>query len=743
MSDTGDFYLRYADALKAYLQSGDEADLAIGHELGRRALRDRMSVLDIIEHHSRLLGARDESATAALLFLLQTLAALDVATRGFLDGTRRYEQQRARAENLADRDEFRSALVNSLQEGFFVADHTGAVVEINDAFADITGYGPKDLPYRPPYPWLADDSKAAAVGAPPARGSPRWSALARDGTVTAETLIRHRDGHTRWVAVSINAVTPHPSGPDAYVGTIRDITAQRAAAERERAVARLATAVSVARNVDEVLSITLTQCRATLDAQRLIAVMWPKNGGDPTIHEAGEPSVSSWHDLDPDWRRTFEDARDWLPLTVTPVGAAPTAGTTRGFVAVLSGARDVLLSLEHRVPRRVSAEDRHLVTALVGHLSLAMQHVRQFETARETSLTLQRSMLAPTTLPPGFAVRYEPAVPPLEIGGDFYDVLPVGEHRIGVVVGDCVGRGLSAAAVMGQLRASTRALLLTGAEPATLLEQLDSVTEFIPDAFCSTVFVAIVDTESGTVRYSSAGHVPPVLASPSSPPELLTDARSVPLAVHRDEPRPQASRPMALGSTLMLYTDGLVERREVSIDDQINRVAHVVTDTLALPVETVADAVLSRLAPEQGYDDDVAIVLYRRVRSPLVIDEDALAHRLTTVRHRLAAWLRANDIPEPTAADIVLVVNEACSNCAEHAYRGRDPGKMRIEADVLDGGVRVRVADSGSWKTPPADPGTRGRGLQLIRAVSEHVELDGTPAGTTVETTFRLPEPQN
>ena len=102
-------------------------------------------MLDIIENHSRLVEQIEQGTpgdtAAALQFLLQTLAALDVATRGFLDGTRRYEQQRARADDLADRDEFRNALVNSLQEGFFVADHTGAIVEINDAFADITGYG--------------------------------------------------------------------------------------------------------------------------------------------------------------------------------------------------------------------------------------------------------------------------------------------------------------------------------------------------------------------------------------------------------------------------------------------------------------------------------------------------------------------------------------------------------------------------------------------------------------------------
>ena len=732
MTAPGDFYVSYANALKEYLESKDEASLAVGHELGRRALSDRMSVLDIIENHFRLVSADAHDAppdsAAPLQFLLQTLAALDVATRGFLDGTRRYELQRARAQDLADRDEFRNALVNSLQEGFFVADHTGAIVEINEAFVDITGYGPAALPYRPPYPWVGDESEA----------NQRLSALTREGTITTETSIRHRDGRVRWVAISVNAVTSDGADHRAYVGTIRDVTATRAVAERERAVARLATAVSVAKSVDEVLDATLAQCRQRLDAQRLMAVMWPQSEGDPTVHVAGGPAVSNWHDLEADWRRTFEDARDWLPLTVTPVGAAPSAGTTRGFVAVLSGARDVVVCLEHRVPRRTSDEDRHLVTALVGHLSLAMQQVRQFEIARETSLTLQRSLLPASTLPPGFAVRYEPAVPPLEIGGDFYDVLPVGENRIGIVVGDCVGRGLSAAAVMGQLRASTRALLLTGAEPARLLEQLDSVAEFIPDAFCATVFVAIADANSQTLHYSSAGHVPPVLASGSPRPELLTDGHSVPLAVHRDNPRPQAQRRLPSGSTLLLYTDGLVERRDRSIDEQIDRIAEVVTDTADLSVEHVADEVLRRLAPESGYDDDVAIVVYRRAPSKLLIDDEAAPRRLSDVRHRLAEWLHANGIGGPLADDIVLVVNEACSNCVEHAYRGTHPERMRIEAQARGDHVQVCVTDSGSWKTPPADPGTRGRGLLLMRTVSDHVEVEGTDEGTTVEMTFAL-----
>jgi PAS domain S-box-containing protein len=725
MTGAAEFHASYAAALSAYLAAKDEDTLAVGHELGRRALAGQISMLEIIENHSRLVDGRDDTAVA-LQFLLQTLAALDVATRGFIDGTKRYEQQRARADNLADRDEFRTALVNSLQEGFFVSDGTGAVIEINDAFADITGYGPEGLPYAWRHPWMADDSASGD----------RLAQLLAQGTLEAEAPIRHRDGHVVWVAMSVNAVASPNAEQDTYVGTIRDITASRAAAVRERAVAHLATSVSVAKSVGEVLSTTLDECRTTLGVVHAAAIMWPTGEHEPTVHLAGTPTASKWLDLDPQLRRCLEQARSWLPLTVEAVGWATESDLAHGIVATLS--RDATLWLEFGEPRRVSAEDRQLVVALVGHLSLAMQHVRQFELARDTSLTLQRSMLAPTELPAGFAVRYEPAVSPLEIGGDWYDVLPLGQDRIGIIVGDCVGRGLSAAAVMGQLRSSGRALLLTGASPAKLLEHLDSVAGFIPDAFCTTVFVAILDTRSETLSYSSAGHVPAVLAAADSLPQLLTDARSVPLAVQRDEPRPQATTALTGGSTLLLYTDGLVERRQESIDAGISRIADVMAQTTGLPVERVADVMLEKLAPALGYDDDVAIVLYRHPGPALVIEIDAIPSRLTDVRHQLIGWLRGAGVAESLAADIVLVVNEACSNSAEHAYRGQPPGLMRVHAVVDEQHIYIQVADSGSWKTPPADPGTRGRGILLMRTLSEQVDLDGTAHGTTVGMRFAV-----
>jgi PAS domain S-box-containing protein len=735
MTPDDDFHIGYAAALRAYLEARGEEALAVGHELGRRALQDDISMLEIVEKHLQLVDElgqhpdyHDADGAAALAFLLQTLAPLDVATRGFLAGTKRYEEQRARAENLADRDEFRNALVNSLQEGFFVSDRSGAIVELNDAFTKLTGYPARGLPYRWPQPWLVDE-KAARL---------QQSRLGQEHQVQYETPIRHRDGRLVWVAANINRVNADAADGDVFVGTIRDITAERAFAARESAVLRLATAVSVAKSMSEVLSITLDECRLALDVHRVVAAVWPTSGADPTIQVAGERDPSTWRHLDPQLRGVFQQARRQLPLTVQPIEYPDAPGQSSGIVAVLTGGGDVALWLELRVPRRVSAEDRLLVTVLVGHLGLAIQHVRQFEAARETSLTLQHAMLAPTELPPGFAVRYEPAVTPLEIGGDWYDVLPVGDHRIGIIVGDCVGRGLSAAAVMGQLRSSARALLLTGAEPARLLEELDSVAELIPDAFCTTVFLAVLDTESGEFFYSCAGHLPAVLATPHSAPTLISGARSVPLVVQRKSSRPQSSVVLPPGSTLMLYTDGLVERRDMSLDDGIARVSATVASGMNLTVDAVADAVLSEMAPPSGYDDDIAIVVYRRPYAPLTIEQVVTADQLSDIRHQVAAWMRLAAVPDQQVADIVLAVNEACANSVEHGYRGRKPGKVRVEGENDGALLHLRVTDSGSWKTASADPGVRGRGLLLIRAVTDWLEMECTSSGTTVDMSFRL-----
>jgi anti-sigma regulatory factor (Ser/Thr protein kinase) len=189
----------------------------------------------------------------------------------------------------------------------------------------------------------------------------------------------------------------------------------------------------------------------------------------------------------------------------------------------------------------------------------------------------------------------------------------------------------------------------------------------------------------------------------------------------------------------MLFTDGLVERRRESIDDGIARAADVLLETAKLPLDAVADEVLRALAPAAGYDDDVAMVIYRHQEAPFRIESEATADQLAGIRHRLGDWLRAADVPDALVDDIVLVANEACTNCIEHAYRGHNVGTMLLEVKPVDGEIRARVTDSGSWKTPKADPGNSGRGLVLMRAISDSMEIDSSPTGTTVDITFRLP----
>src|SRR5262249_41102382 len=142
---------------------------------------------------------------------------------------------------------------------------------------------------------------------------------------------------------NVNRVMTNPANEDVYVGTIRDITAERAFAARESAVLRLATAVGVAKSVAEVLSVTLDECRVALDVQRVVAAVWPTNGGDPTIQVAGENATSTWRELDPLLRQVFQQGRHQLPLTVRPIEWEAAPGMSRGIVAVLTGRGDVAL----------------------------------------------------------------------------------------------------------------------------------------------------------------------------------------------------------------------------------------------------------------------------------------------------------------------------------------------------------------------------------------------------------------
>ncbi|MFD8245844.1 SpoIIE family protein phosphatase [Nocardia sp. NPDC059691] len=738
-----DFLDDYGDALRRHMDSPTQAGLAEGYELGRRALVEGISLLDLTENHFRVVQEAEEQRQkdaaaegrelaarlpeTALEFLLQTLVPLDIATRGYLDGTRRYEQQRTRADDLAGRDAFRTALVESLQDGFFVADAQGTIIEVNTAFGALTGYGAAGIPYPLPHPWSSPDG-------------PRYPDL---GTEAQRFVIpiRHRDGRNVWLAVSTSALIKPEDNERIFVGTLRDITAEHDAQARDQAASRLATAVGAATSVVEVLAVGLDELRRTVGAETAVVAVWPSRNAVPEVYVSGTGADRTSHDgaasLDDGSRALLERARRRPPrsLLAIPDGAE----SSEGIVAPLGETGDAAVWLRFAAPRAISAADWTLFSLLIGHLSLAVQRARNFDQARATSLTLQRAMLGPIDLPPRFSVHYEPALPPLEIGGDWYDVVPLRDGTIGVVVGDCVGRGLSAAVVMGQLRTAARALLLRGAGPAQLLAELDTVAARIPGAMCTTVCAAVLDPVRGLVRYSSAGHMPPILADVARTGRLLEGGRSVPLATFDPPRRPEATTALTPGSTLVLFTDGLVEQRGVDIDEGFAKIAAVLADTSGRLPREVADAVLSRLRPSAGYDDDVAMVVYRQPPAPLRLDVPARADELAALRRTLKGWLAAAAVPHDLAADLVAAANEACSNSIEHAYRNDDTGRVRMSATCDIDTVVIVVADAGGWKPRASDPGYRGRGIDMMRALTEELDIDHSESGTTVRMSVTLP----
>jgi serine phosphatase RsbU (regulator of sigma subunit) len=234
---------------------------------------------------------------------------------------------------------------------------------------------------------------------------------------------------------------------------------------------------------------------------------------------------------------------------------------------------------------------------------------------REVALALQEAML-PTgrqTLHPRAAVRYRPAVGPLHVCGDWYDLVDlVGGHRVGVSVGDVVGHGLGAAGVMGQLRSALSAASRVAAGPAQALDILGRYAHVVDGAESATAVTTFIDLDHGTITYSSAGHPPPMLVHPDGRVECLDKATDPPLDARPDPmPRPQVTTAFTSGATLALYTDGLVERRREDIDTGLARLADSLARHREDDPEALADAVLLELLPPGGATDDTALVIVR------------------------------------------------------------------------------------------------------------------------------------
>ena len=260
--------------------------------------------------------------------------------------------------------------------------------------------------------------------------------------------------------------------------------------------------------------------------------------------------------------------------------------------------------------RRFDDEDAELLQLVADRVALATQ-ASLSETDRRASLVMQRSLL-PDRLPDvaGFetAVRYIPGAG--TVGGDWYDMFVLPSGRVFVTVGDVVGKGLRAAVVMGRLRSSLRAYGFSDElDPGAVLDQVDRQLQHFEPGQMATAVVARIDVAAGHIQLALAGHPAPVMAAGDGPSRYLDLAVGPPLGIAPSRPRPTTTVELPSGAVICFYTDGLIERRDVRLDDRINQLCDAVTTD---PVEQVCIRVMARMIGGERAQDDVALLALRR-----------------------------------------------------------------------------------------------------------------------------------
>jgi serine phosphatase RsbU (regulator of sigma subunit)/GAF domain-containing protein/anti-sigma regulatory factor (Ser/Thr protein kinase) len=543
-------------------------------------------------------------------------------------------------------------------------------------------------------------------------------------------------------ALGVIAVARNPQQPPfdtGYLELVSDFARHAAialalAAGREHALNRQ---LAQADTLDDALRGATEELRRLWRARRVVAVTFPtrRHPGETTedsvdLLAAGE--ATRWAELPTDTRQILCSLRDGdlLRPYVSEPGAAG--------IALQHPEGVLVVWIDLAEPRAFTLEDQTLLTMQAGRLGQGLHRVHQVDQQRETALALQHAMLGPAHLPQGFAVRYQAASRPLQVGGDWYDVVDLADGRIGLIVGDCVGHGLAAATIMGQLRSACRALLLERPSPRIALAGLDRFAAQLPGAGCTTAVCAVLNPETGELVYSSAGHPPPILLHADGTTEVLEDGRTIPVGVRPDRARPEAKMFLPARSVLLLYTDGLIERRGRSLDDGIARVCALMQQSREGDLEHLANQIMAELAPSDGYQDDVALLLHR-YPVPLEIDFPPDVDGLAGIRVTLRNWLNRAGVGSEQVHGALVAAGEAVANAIEHGHRDASSGVISLRATASATEVKLTIADSGSWKRPrPAEEPHRGRGMTLMRALMQEVVINPETGGTTVYLTARI-----
>jgi|GEM_PF-705960 len=388
--------------------------------------------------------------------------------------------------------------------------------------------------------------------------------------------------------------------------------------------------------------------------------------------------------------------------------------------------------------RRYSEADVALAQDLSARAGVAIDNARMYQRERGIAETLQRSLLR-TRLPeyPGVAMasRYLPARQEVEIGGDWYDALVLPDGRIGLVMGDVAGRGIEAAAVMGRLQNAVRAYALEGHYPA---ETLERVTRLLDIREMATLLYLVFDPATWAVRYANAGHPPPLVLTPDGSVSLL-EGGGPPLGATSDVAFREIATPIAPGSTLLLYTDGLIEVRGEALDHGLNRLLRAAAAHGPREPERLLDHLVASMLGAEASSDDVALLaMHAAALDParLLLQLDAAPPSMPLLRQTLRRWLEQSGVPGPEIFEVSVAASEAFSNAIEHAYSASD-ARIEVEGRLDGDTLTLTVRDWGQWRPPRGV--NRGRGLGLMRGLMDDVSVTPGTDGTLVQMRRRLP----
>jgi serine phosphatase RsbU (regulator of sigma subunit)/anti-sigma regulatory factor (Ser/Thr protein kinase) len=352
--------------------------------------------------------------------------------------------------------------------------------------------------------------------------------------------------------------------------------------------------------------------------------------------------------------------------------------------------------------------------------------------------TFQRSML-PQSLPDmadvELAARYLPASTEVGVGGDWYDAVALPTGRLAVAIGDVAGHGTQAAATMAQLRMATRAYALNGLSPSEALEQLNTVAHGLGNVMATMLYV-LIDPDTGDYVFANAGHLPPLEIAPSGSGRFLEGGLAAPVGSAPFVGYREATGTLDAGVTLLLYTDGLAEKRGRHIDDGLRAIQGLAASG-PRDLAGLCDHLVGRDARSRS--DDVAVVAIRRralAGRRLHLRRDGEPHDVAEVRRVVRRWLTDNGADAAAVDDVLLACSEACTNVIQHAY-GAGGGPLIVDASIADDELTVSVRDEGEWRSRPDDR-SGGRGVALMRAVMDHVDVVGAPSGTEIRMRRRL-----